>query len=87
MPFESLDLSILQQVIPAVLLRSQPLFPYQLPHSHRSYTEDLSGLFRRDQAHLSKCSKPQCKINQLQSAPSPPERVAMVIVEKVATLL
>jgi hypothetical protein len=52
MPLEPLHFPILQQVIPTVLLRSQPLFLYQLPHPHRRYTQDLSGLFRSDQAHL-----------------------------------
>jgi hypothetical protein len=52
MPLEPLHFPILQQVIPAVLFRSQPLFLYQLPHPHRCYTQNLSGLFRSDEAHL-----------------------------------
>ena len=59
MPLEPLHFPILQQVVPAVLLRSQPLFLYQLPHPHRRNTQDLSGLFRSDQAHLTRSCTPR----------------------------
>jgi hypothetical protein len=65
MPLEPLHFPILQQVIPAVLFRSQPLFLYQLPHPHRRYTQDLSGLLRSDQAHSTTPSKRRCPNNQL----------------------
>ena len=64
MPLEPLHFPILQQVIPAVLLRSQPLFLYQLPYPHRRNAQDLSGLFRSDQAHLTKSCTPRREINQ-----------------------
>jgi hypothetical protein len=50
----NLSLPILQQVIPAVFLGSQPLSLDQLPHPPRRNAQDLSGLFRSDQAHLTK---------------------------------
>jgi hypothetical protein len=64
MPLEPLHFPILQQVIPAVLLSSQPLFLDQLPHPHRRNAQDLSGLFRGDQAHLTKSCTPRREINQ-----------------------
>jgi hypothetical protein len=64
MPLEPLNFPILQQVIPAVLLRSQPLFLYQLPYPRRRNAQDLSGLFRSDQAHLTKSCTPRGEINQ-----------------------
>ena len=64
MPLAPLHFPILQQVIPAVLLRSQPLFFYQLPYPHRRNAQDLSGLFRSDQAHLTKSCTPRREINQ-----------------------
>jgi hypothetical protein len=48
MLLESLHFPILQQVIPAMFLRDQPFFLYQLPYSHWRYTQDLSRLFRGD---------------------------------------
>jgi hypothetical protein len=72
MPLEPLNLPILQQVIPAALLGGQPLFLYQLPHPHRCYTQDLSGLFRSDQAHLTKVVRvAEGSINRNQTAKPP----------------
>jgi hypothetical protein len=64
MPLEPLNFPILQQVIPSVFLGSQPLFLDQLPHPHRRNAQDLSGLFRGDQAHLTQSCTPRGKINQ-----------------------
>ena len=70
MPLEPLHFPILQQVIPAVFLGSQPLFLDQLPHPHRRNAQDLSGLFRSDQAHLAQSCTPRRKINQPYSDPT-----------------
>jgi hypothetical protein len=67
MLFEPLNFPMLQQVVPAVLLRRQALFLYQLPHTYRRYAQDMSGLFRSDQAHFTKCSTAQRNMNQLYS--------------------
>jgi hypothetical protein len=52
MPLEPLHFPILKKVVPPTLLRNQTPIRNQLPHPHRRYPEDLSGLFRSDQAHL-----------------------------------
>jgi hypothetical protein len=64
MPLEPLTFPILQQVIPAVFLGNQLLFLYQLPHPHRCNAQNLSGLFRGDQAHLTQSCTPRREINQ-----------------------
>jgi hypothetical protein len=69
MPLEPLHFPILHQVVPAVLLSGQPFFLYQLPRPHRRHTEDLSGLFRSDQAHLTKVVRAaDGSINHIQTA-------------------
>jgi len=69
MPLEPFHFPILQQVIPAVFLRRQPLFLDQLPYPHRRNTQDLSGLFRSDQAHLAKVVRAAAgSINRIQTA-------------------
>ena len=52
MPLEPLHFLILKKMVPPALLRNQTPVLNQLPHPHRRHTEDLSGLFRSDQAHL-----------------------------------
>ena len=59
MPLEPLHFPILKKVVPPTLLRNQTPVLNQLPHPHRRYTEDLSGLFRRDQAHLAQSCTPR----------------------------
>jgi len=54
MPLEPLHFPILEKVVPPTLLRNQTPVCYQLPDPHRRHTQDLSGLFRSDQAHLAK---------------------------------
>lgn len=48
-----------QQVIPPEFFRRQPPFFYQLSYPHRTHPEDLSGIFRCDQIHLTQSSKPR----------------------------
>jgi hypothetical protein len=69
MPLEPLHFPILNEVVPSALLRNQTPALNQLPHPHRRHTEDLSGLFRRDQAHLTKVVRPvDGSINRIQIA-------------------
>ena len=54
-PIEPLHFLALEEVISPTLLRNQTPVLYQLSYPHRRHTQDLSGLFRCDQAHLNKC--------------------------------
>jgi hypothetical protein len=57
-----------------VLLSRQPLVLDQLPHPHWRKAEDLSGLFRSDQAHLSNVVRPvDGSINRIQPVTREPE--------------
>jgi len=67
MPLEPLHFPILKKVVPPTLLRNQTPVLNQLPHPHRRYPEDLSGLFRSDQAHLAHSFNPRRRINQSDS--------------------
>jgi hypothetical protein len=51
MPLEPLNFTILKKVVSPTLLRNQTPVRNQLPHPHCRNPEDLSGLFRSDQAH------------------------------------
>src|SRR5208283_5480614 len=67
MPLEPLHFPILKKVVSPTLLRNQTPVLNQLPHPHRRHTEDLSGLFRSDQAHLTQSCTSRPRINQLYS--------------------
>ena len=67
MPLEPLHFPILKKVVPPTLLRNQTPVLNQLPHPHRRYPEDLSGLFRSDHAHLADTCTPSREINQSDS--------------------
>lgn len=69
MPLEPLNFPILEKVVPPTLLCNQTSIRYQLSHPHCGHPEDLSGLFRSDQAHLATLSKPRHGTDQLQSTP------------------
>jgi hypothetical protein len=64
MPLEPLHFPILKKVVSPTLLRNQTPVLNQLPHPHRRYAEDLSGLFRSDQVHLAQNCTPIHTINQ-----------------------
>ena len=69
MPLEPLHFPILKKVVPSTLLRNQTPVLNQLPHPHWRNAEDLSGLFRSDQAHLSNVVRPAAgSINRIQIA-------------------
>ena len=68
MPLEPLHFPILKKVVPPTLLRNQTPVLNQLSHPHRRYPEDLSSLFRSDQAHLGHCCTRRWRINQPYSA-------------------
>jgi hypothetical protein len=67
MPLEPLHFPILKQVVPSTLLRNQPPVRNQLSHPHRRHPEDLSSLFRSDQAHFRERCKRHKHMNQLES--------------------
>jgi hypothetical protein len=71
MPLEPLYFPILKKVVPPALLRNQTPVLNQLPHPHRRHTEDLSGLFRRDQANLADSCTPTVPFNQSYSGQAP----------------
>jgi len=73
MPLEPLHFPILKKVVPPTLLRNQTPVLNQLPHPHCRYPEDLSGLSRRDQAHLAQSCTPIHTINQSYSNQQPPK--------------
>jgi hypothetical protein len=52
MPLEPLDFPILKKVVAPALLGNQTPVLNQLSHPHRRHAEDLSGLFRSNQAHF-----------------------------------
>lgn len=64
MPLKPLHFSILKKVVAPTLLRNQTPILNQLPHPHRRYPEDLSGLIRSDQAHLTQRCTHHRRINQ-----------------------
>jgi len=71
MPLEPLHFPILKQVVPTALLRNQTPVLDQLPDPYRRYSQDLSGLFRSDQAHLTKVVRPAAgSINCIQPLPA-----------------
>ncbi len=73
MPLEPLHFLVLEKVVPPTLLSNQTPVLNQLPDPHRRYTQDLSGLFRSDQAHSATTCTPREQINQSESA-LPPRR-------------
>ena len=64
MPLKPLHFLILEKVVPPTLLSNQTAVPYQLPDAYRRHTQDLSGLFRSDQAHLCGSCTSRQGINQ-----------------------
>jgi len=67
MPLEPLNFTILKKVVPPTLLRNQTPVCNQLPDPHCRYPEDLSALFRSDQAHLAQSLTLCSEINQRDS--------------------
>jgi hypothetical protein len=68
MPLEPLNFTILKKVVSPTLLRNQTSIRNQLPHPYCRNTEDLSGLFRSDQAHLSNLVRSVAEsINRIQT--------------------
>lgn len=65
MPLEPPHFAILKKVVSPTLLRNQTPVSNELPHPHCRNPEDLSGLFRRYQAHRAKCSKLVADTNQI----------------------